>query len=285
MARQRSSRLGALVLATAVGGWAIGVSSSSGAITVYPTADGTLRDIAVDGVLDGLADEADWYFNESSFEGAITLSTANPVTTLEDRVVWEYSLATVTLELPVQATLNFTLRGAPALPRPDVEVHVYAYDANLIEDLDLRDFHIGFSGGPAVFQGAVIVPPYQPATPHSINVSAAVNAALAPNGNGAVAFRFQVDPDTSFALNQAFIDALESEPTSKPFLRIQDGLPGDITGDGEVNLDDSASFVDCMAGPTGGVAGGCEASDLNTDVAVDLRDFQQLQSEFSSSFD
>ncbi len=285
MARQRSSRLGTLVFTTAVGGLAIGVSSSPGAITVYPTADGTLRDIAASGVLDGLADEADWYFNESSFEGAITLSTANPATTLEDRVVWEYNLATVTFELPVQATLNFTLRGAPALPRPDVEVHVYAYDANLAEDLDLRDFHIGFSGGPAVFQGAVIVPPYQQARPHSINVSAAANAALAPDGNGAVAFRFQVDPDTSFTLNQAFIDALETEPGSKPFLRIQDGLPGDITGDGEVNLDDSASFVDCMAGPTGGVAGGCEASDLNTDAAVDLRDFQQLQSEFSDLSD
>ncbi len=281
MVRERSARLGVLVIAAAVGGWVIGAALSFAAVTIRPSADGTLRDMGVGGVLDGLADLADWSFNGSSFEGAISLNTVNPATTYEDRVVWEYNLGTVGSELPVFAALDFTLRGAPAFPRPDVDVHVYAYDADLVERL--ADFHTGFSGGPAVFQGAVTVPPYQLPTAHSINVSGVVNDALT-RGINKVAFRFQVEPDTPFTLNQAFIDALETDPTSKPYLTIQEAVPGDLTGDGEVDLADFASFYECMAGPEVGVNPGCEGSDLNRSHSVDLGDFQLLQSYFSNTY-
>jgi hypothetical protein len=269
-----------LMIATAVGGWVMGAAPSPGAIMIYPSADGTLRDIGEDGVLQGAADIADWYFDDSDFDGAITLATAEPATTFEDRVVWEYNLATVSDELPVYATFNFTLRGAPALPRPDVEVHVYAYDANLAEDRDLRDYYLGYLGGPPLLQGFIIVPPYQRPTSHSINVSGVVNEALASGAN-MVGFRFQIDPDTPFTRNQAFIDALDIEAQTKPFLQIDNTSPCDFDGDGEVDLADFPYFVGCMTGPASEVAGDCAAADLNDDGFVDQRDFQAFQSRCS----
>jgi len=52
---------------------------------------------------------------------------------------------------------------------------------------------------------------------------------------------------------------------------------GDLDGDGDVDLDDYGVFSDCLSGPEGGVAAGCEAADLNGDGYVDLDDFARFQ--------
>jgi hypothetical protein len=58
--------------------------------------------------------------------------------------------------------------------------------------------------------------------------------------------------------------------------------PGDLDGDGDVDLDDWAGFAECMTGADGGVADGCGEADLTGDGFVDLMDVATFQLEFSS---
>jgi hypothetical protein len=111
---------------------ACGVAASAAQI-VRPTKDGTLADGSPYGPFDGFSDDEDWYFNESGYEGSINLITVDPDSSLEYRVVWEYNLAAVSIDPPVSAMLNFTVRGAPIWPFPDVDVHVYSYPSDLLE--------------------------------------------------------------------------------------------------------------------------------------------------------
>lgn len=249
----------------------LGGSATAVGMLIYPGKDGTLADGGTYGPFDGVADDADWYFNESSYEGSITLSTS-----VEHRVVWEYSLAAVTLGPPVSATLTFTIRGAPIWPFPDVDVHVYSFPADFQETLD------DFASGPADLQGSATVQPYQDPTEYVLDVSAVVNAALVSGGD-LVAFRFQVDPGTSEPANQAFVDALDTDPTTKPYLTITEWVPspGDGNGDGLVDLADYVLFADCMDGPEVAAATGCEAFQLDPDADVDLADFAEFQSLFT----
>ena len=52
---------------------------------------------------------------------------------------------------------------------------------------------------------------------------------------------------------------------------------GDVDGDGDVDLLDFASFLDCVTGPMGGVELGCESADLDNDQDVDRSDFAVFQ--------
>jgi hypothetical protein len=238
--------------------------------TVYPVKDGTLADGSVYGPFDGEADDADWIFNQSSYEGSISRSVTAPSS--EHRVVWEYDLSSVTQAPPAAAMLRFTLRGAPIFPFPDSDVHVYAYPADLQESMS--DFHVG----PARLQGVATVASYQPPTEFTVNVSAEVNAALI-SGSRKVAFRFQIDPATPHAASQAFIDALDSNASTKPRLVIEaaPSPPGDVDGDGDVDLDDFAGFPPCMSGPNRSPESGCQPYDFDQDGDVDLADLQAFQ--------
>ena len=274
-----------VTVAALLGAWLACVWRAEAAQTVYPSKDGTLADGGIYGSFDGVADDADWYFNQSSYEGSITLATDPPESSLEHRVVWEYNLSGVTLEPPVSATLTFTIRGAPIWPLPDVDVHVYSYPADLQETLD------DFPAGPAVFQGSVTIEPYQTPTEYSLNVADVVSDAL-DSGDDKVAFRFQIDPDTPYENNQAFIDALDSNPSTKPFLTIDEGpVPGDFNDDGEVDLTDYAIFADCMAGPDvttppeGCFTDQFSNADLDNDGDVDLGDFGLFQYYFGVGTD
>ena len=51
-------------------------------------------------------------------------------------------------------------------------------------------------------------------------------------------------------------------------------LPGDADGDGQVNLQDHRSFVDCLTGPDGGLLPNCAVFDFDIDMDVDLADFE-----------
>ena len=264
-----------LLLAVAFFGWVSQAQLSNAAQTVYPSKDGTLVDGGFYGPFDGIADDADWSFNESSFEGSITLSTGSR-SSIEHRVVWEYNLSGVTFSPPVSATLFFTIRGAPAFPRPDVDVYVYAYPADLQETLS--DFNMG----PALVQGSVMVSPYQPPTEFTLDVSNAVSSALI-HGENMVAFRFQIDPAAPGSTNQVFIDALDNTPTTKPYLVIDEGgpVPGDVDGDGDVDLNDFANFPACMKGPSIIATSQCQDFDFDQDGDVDLVDFSLFQSYFN----
>ena len=234
-------RLAGTARAMLLAGW-LGVlpalPTSVWASPIYPVKDGTLVDGGLYGPFDGFADNADWYFNNSSYEGAITLGTENPESSFEHRVVWEYNLQTVSLQPPVSATLTFTIRAAPIFPLPDVDVHVYAYPADLQESLS--DYH----ASPAVYQGNVIVVPFEDPVVAVVYVSDVVNEALS-TGSDKVAFRFQINPNTASDTSQAFIDAIDSDQTTKPFLTIT-----------EVECDDgNACTVDTYVG------GSCEHQD------------------------
>lgn len=58
-------------------------------------------------------------------------------------------------------------------------------------------------------------------------------------------------------------------------------LPGDLDGDGDVDLDDWAAFSLCYGGPQGGVAPGCSPADFDFDGDVDLSDAQHFQNSFA----
>ncbi len=58
-------------------------------------------------------------------------------------------------------------------------------------------------------------------------------------------------------------------------------LPGDFDFDGEVNLVDLVTFVDCLSGPTGGsVSSNCDPGNFDPDTDIDLRDFAGFQARF-----
>ena len=237
--------------------------------TVYPVKDGTLADGGIYGTFDGIADDWDWTFNQTGYEGSITLTTEAPPL-LEHRVFWEYDLAGITLEPPVAAELTFTVRGAPIWPFPDVNVNVYSYPADLQETPD------DYFAGPAILQGTATIVAYQPPTEYTLDVSGVVSEALL-SGEDKVAFRFQVDPDTPNDRNQAFIDALDSDPATKPYLVIDEApaLVGDVDGDGDVDLEDLAALL--------GSYGACEgdptynpAADFDDSGCVDISDLAAL---------
>lgn len=239
--------------------------------TLYPLKDGTLVDGGIFGPFDGEPDDWDWTFNQSSYEGAITLTNKPEEHRIEHRVFFEYDLRNVTLEPPTTAVLRFVIRGAPIFPAPDAEVYVYAYPGDLVESVS------DYSAGPAVFQGNAVVAPFSDPTAFAINVSRSVNEALLA-GEAAVAFRFQINPDTLATASQAFIDALDSEPTTKPSLTLGEAIPGDGNGDGVVDLSDYALFADCMKGPNVPRSAGCATFDFDRDADVDLRDFKTFMS-------
>lgn len=245
--------------------------------TLYPVKDGTLADGGVYGAFDGTADDADWYFNESSYEGSISRSTSAPNVGLEHRVIWEYNLATVTQPAPVRAVLHFVLRGAPIFPMPDAVVHIYSYPADLQESL------ADFKATPAELQGKVTVAAYQAATAFEVDVSGPVRTALA-NGGRKVAFRFQINPATPNAVNQAYIDALDSDQSTKPRLVIgpAPAVAGDTDGDGDVDAADFLGFPACMTGPVALADAPCAVYDFNADGHVDLADFELFQGYASS---
>ena len=244
-------------------------------LTLHPSKDGTIVD---DGV-DGTPDRADWSFDGSSYEGAITLVTSGP-SSQENRVVWEYNLGVVTLEPPVSAKLTYTIRGAPIFPFPDVDVFVYAYPS------DLRETLSDFSAGPAALVGWQTLWALQDPTVFTIDVSGVINEALA-DGSDRAAFRFQIAPGTPNEANQAFIDALDSEPGTKPFLTIRAAsslLAADYDVDGDVDVDDAAKLVGCMSGPDAPAGPGCSTFDFDVDSDIDLLDAGDFQVWFGSTF-
>lgn len=256
---------------------AAGASSSvAAAQTFYPVKDGTLADGGTYGPFDGVADAWDWTFNDTGYEGSITLTTDSPPL-IEHRLVWEYDLTDVSFEPPVYAELTFTVRGAPIWPFPDVVVNVYSYPADLIESPE------DYSAGPAILEGSATVVAYQPPTDYTLDVSSVVSEALL-SGENKVAFRFQIAPDTPNESNQAFVDALDADPATKPSLTIdaEPELVGDLDGDGDVDLADLAILLGAYGACTGDANYNADA-DLDSSGCVDLADLAVLLSHYGDS--
>jgi hypothetical protein len=235
---------------------------------VHTSADGTIVDGGSYGPFDGLGDSADWTFNETSYEGAISLSRV-PAPGFERRVVCEYDLNLLTAQPPVIATLTFRLRGSGLFPALTAGVEVYAYPADLAEQID------DFSAGPSVFVAREFILPFQPATLYEINISSLIDEAFA-NGTKKVAFRFQIDPDTAPDSNQVFIDALDTVPSSKPFITLYGGIRGDFDHDSDVDVEDYALLAPCIAGPYHAAIPACRPLDLDFDGDVDLVDMAEF---------
>ena len=231
---------------------------------IAPSADGALVDGGGYGTFDGIADSADWSFNQSSYEGAITLSheAASPI---EHRLVFEFNLSTVTRQPPVVAGLKFTLRGAPRFPAETAVVQIFSYPSDLVETLS------DFAAGPAELLGQVNVAPFQPETLFEIDVSDQVNGALDSTARR-LAFRLQLIPQTQSA--QAFLDAVDTDPSTKPSVVVYDSIAGDFDHDGDLDVNDLSFLASCMSGPGMGFATGCSVCDLNGDMSVDLEDFR-----------
>jgi hypothetical protein len=250
---------------------------------VYPTAGGTLADGGGLGDYDGVVDGWNWVFGPAGFAGAVTLATETPASAVEHRIVCEYDLRQMSVARPFKATLTFTARGVNVVPCPDATLHVYSYPADLYESPG------DFSSGPATLQGVITVMANQAPRAETLDVTELVASALLA-GDKAVAFRFQIDPNTPHVTNQVFIDALDEDPVTKPLLIIRSAVPGDADDDGDVDLDDFAIFTDCLAGPhvspqptrVGVDARDCLwYFDRDADEDVDLADFSSLLGSFA----
>ncbi|MEK6674897.1 MAG: hypothetical protein AABZ47_04490 [Planctomycetota bacterium] len=242
----------------------------AGAITVSPQADGTLADGGNYGSFDGVADDWDWSFNQSSYEGTITLNRGSDSVNVEHRVVFEYNLATIPTSLPITAKWTVLLRGAPRFPAADTDFHVYSYPADLLEN------PTDFNKEPAKLIGSTLIAPFQSPTYRTFDASRVVNDTLGQK-IFRVAFRCQVNPATFELLNQVFIDAVDSEPQSKPTLTVDLAVPGDSDLDRDVDPVDFRAFTSCFAGP-GTIAGqDCRIFDFDLDSDVDLMDFESFQ--------
>ena len=62
-----------------------------------------------------------------------------------------------------------------------------------------------------------------------------------------------------------------------------DPIPGDLDGDGDVDVDDHAILYGCMTGPDEEASGECIAADLDLDLDVDLADFAALTLGFTGA--
>jgi len=60
-------------------------------------------------------------------------------------------------------------------------------------------------------------------------------------------------------------------------------VPGDLDGDGDVDLDDYATLAGCLLGPGGGLGTDCDSADLDGDGDVTLLDYARFQSYFTGS--
>ena len=58
-------------------------------------------------------------------------------------------------------------------------------------------------------------------------------------------------------------------------------FPGDCDADGDVAADDADDFLACMAGPDGGLGGGCGCNDFDGDGDVTVRDLAGLQAAYT----
>ncbi len=242
--------------------------------TIYPSADGTLIDGGPYGLLDGVADSADWTFNESGYEGSITL-VKTPPPAADYRTVWEFNLAALSVTPPVSARLTFKLRGAARFPAESSDVRIVAYPADLLESVD------DFSSGPVTIVSHKIVQPFQPATTFVINANAAVNSAIA-SGAKRVGFRFQIDSESVVESSQAFMDVLDSDPSTKPFLTVRDQVPSDYDNDRDIDLVDFSHLMSCLHGPDSNVGLNCVFFDADLDGHVDLADVRTFQDEISA---
>jgi len=250
---------------------------------IYSRADGTLADGGLLGSYDGVVDSWNWVFSPTGFAGAVTLTTETPASAVEHRIVCEYDLRGMVVPTPFKATLTFTTRSVNVFPFPDVTLHVYSYPADLIESPG------DYSREPATLQGVFMVTADQASRVETLDVTGLVASALLA-GDNLVAFRFQIDPNTPHVTNQVFIDALDTDPVTKPFLIIRSALPGDADDDGNVDLDDFAIFTDCLAGPkispeptrAGVSARDCLwYFDRDADEDVDLEDFSSFLGSFA----
>ncbi len=238
-------------------------SPSQAVETIYPVAGGTLADGGVFGERDGVVDRSSWEFDSTGISGAVTFATAIPASAVEQRVVCEYDLRGVSLSAPVVATLSFSARAVSVFPFPDVPLQIYSYPADLMESAG------DFSAEPVVLHGIAVVPATQTPRRVAVDVSDAVNAALV--SGGMIAFRFQIDPNSPHTSNQVFIDALDTDPMTKPTLIIGGAVPGDADSDGDVDLNDFAALTDCLTGP--GVPPAPSASAIDTVGCLWLFDY------------
>lgn len=261
------------VIATLAGVFSVVPMSWADTQTIRPSADGTIVDGAPWGPFDGVADNSDWSFNESGYEGAIALSHG-AVGAFERRVVFEFNLLTVSFTHPVTAKLLFALRGTTVFPAPNTVVTLYSYPGNLQEQAT------DYFAGPNTVVSRVTLVPFQGLTPFARSAGRLVNDALR-RGETAVGIRFQIDPATTDPFVQAFMDVLDSTPETKPALQIEDIVPGDADGDDDVELDDFHAFANCFAGPGFAASQACRKFDFDLDNDVDLRDEYEFEYYYS----
>jgi hypothetical protein len=229
-----------------------------------PAADGTIADGGGFGNFDGVGDAADWTFNESGYEGAITLAR-NAVPPFEYRVVFKYDLAAAAALPAVTATLAFALRGTTRFPAEPTPVEVVAFPSDLSERI------ADFAAGPTEVVATRWMAPLQDATTYTINVSVPVQDALRSGSRG-IGFRFQVASYAAAFSEQAFLDAMDADPGTKPALSLSARLPGDLDADGDVDLADYDRLHGCLLGPGTNPSWNCVLGDLDSDSDVDLRD-------------
>lgn len=90
------------------------------------------------------------------------------------------------------------------------------------------------------------------------------------------AYDLQLIPAQSFML-----DENNNPHTSHTYGSLRIVIVGDDNGDGSISVEDHAGFAECMSGPAGAAAAGCEPFDFDGASTVDLADFGTFQNLFT----
>jgi hypothetical protein len=146
-----------------------------------------------------------------------------------------------------------------------LEIELGGYEAGV----DADQLEVGQAATLAGTLRIALVDGFRPATGDSFTIMTYASRSGTFDPVELIGFPPEAEVDVQFGSTAAVLHIV-SMPT----------IPGDVDGDGVVDVDDYVLFSDCIVGPDDPLPPDCETADVDGDSDVDLDDFKQMQIAF-----